>query len=194
MNGLLNALSENIITSQKNVDSLKDSIASLSEKTKTMQNLSVILNPNDVKTILSVPDDMVDEVLRQSYDSLSLEDIQKQMKVIRYFIPQMESLEFSLTPAQEELCKDFINHFLCTLRVVNTSFSDVKKLLSETEKKLEFDKTLREDLKNIQGYVSSDLLNRIEIFLERKNLSYQTKINMLVSILDYNHNFYNENR
>jgi len=194
MNGLLNVLSENIISSQKKVDNLKESVSSLEEKIKVMQNLSIILNPDDVKTILSVPDELMNDILKQSYDSESLEEVEKQMKVIRYFIPQMETLEFSLTPKQEELCKEFIEHFLCTLRGVNTSYNDVKKLLDETGKKLEFDKSLKEDLKNIKNYVTSDLLNRIEQFLERKNLSYQTKINIVMSILDYNDSFYVEGR
>ena len=106
----------------------------------------------------------------------------------------METLEFSLTQKQEELCKDFINHFLCSLRGVNTSYQDVKKLLEETEKKLEFDKNLKEDLKNLKNYVTSDLLKRIEQFLERKNIPYQSKINMMISILDYNDNFYIDDR
>lgn len=192
MNGLLNALSENIISSQKKVDNLQDSLSSLEEKIKVMQNLSIILNPNDVKTILSVPDDLMEDVLKQSYDTETYEETLKQMKVIRYFIPQMETLEFSLTAKQEELCKEFIDNFLYTLRGVTTSRNDVKKLLDDTEKKLEFDKNLKENLKDINHYVSSDLLNQIEVFLDRKNISYQAKINMIVSILDYNDSFYIE--
>ncbi len=192
MNGLLNALNENIIASQKKVDNLSESSKSLEEKIKVMQNLSIILNPEEIKTILSIPEDMVDDVLRQSYDANVLEEKQKQMKVIRYFLPQMDNLEFSLTNKQIDFCKEFISNFMVTLKVVNTSFNDVKKLLSETEKKLEFDKNLRDQLKNIQGYVHTELLEQIENFLNRKNLPYQSKINMLMSILDYNDNFYHD--
>lgn len=192
MNGLLNALNENIIASQKKVDNLSESSKSLEEKIKVMQNLSIILNPEEIKTILSIPEDMVDDVLRQSYDANILEEKQKQMKVIRYFLPQMDNLEFSLTNKQIDFCKEFISNFMVTLKVVNTSFNDVKKLLSETEKKLEFDKNLRDQLKNIQGYVHTELLEQIENFLNRKNLPYQSKINMLMSILDYNDNFYHD--
>ena len=192
MNGLLNTLSENIILSQKKVENLKESISSLEEKINVMQNLSITLNPNDVKTVLSVSEDLMEEVLKQSYDSQSFEEVKKQMQVIRYFIPQMESLELSLTSKQENLCKEFIENFMYTLRGVNTSHRDVKKLLDETEKKLEFDKQLKNDLKNLTNYVSTDLLNRIDVFLERQNISYQSKINMIISILDYNDSFYIE--
>ena len=190
MNGLLNTLSETIIFSQKKVENLKESISSLEEKIHVMQEISISLNPKDIKTILSVPDDLMEDVIKQSYDSDEFEERKKQMQVIRYFIPQMEALELSLTSKQENLCKEFIENFMYTLRCVNTSQRDIKKLLDETEKKLEFDKKLKDDLKSLTKHVTTDLLNRIDIFLERQNISYQSKINMIISILDYNDNFF----